>query len=293
MFATTESDPAVEVPLQTLSDTVEVGDRGGSANFELDAPTTGLNPGAYALVYQVVGAGSFATIYSRNLLNEGPIAPTTTDTPAVIKVLGPNLLFAAGVRRRLSAAVSVPNSATGFDTVAVYATATGAIDASSTLLGAVRKRLPVRSGQATAAVSVPITTASVPAGSYVLLARVTDAAGTATDATAGPVVTVGQPAANVGGTITKVTPSSRVGGPVAFTLTLTNFGNVAAVGPASLTVSLTGTDLAPTADVGLTAPILVRKLTWPLTIGPGRSANLRFQLRVPAAANGQNLYPLV
>ena len=284
VLAVNEADPTTLIPLQTLDGPVTDIGPGTSATFTVDTPTTGLTPGTYQLVYAVHNTTSIAaTIYSPNPFTVTAAAITPPAALPAVAELGRAAAPApavAGVRSRgLTATVGVPAGLAGTDTVAVYASETGAIDSASVLLGTVRKRVAVTRGASTAAVTVSVQTATAPAGTYVLLARVTPAAGPPTDAAAGPVLAVQPPVPQLRAAISDVVPAAtfRVEGPLALTLTLTNVGNVAAAGRATVTVVM--------ADPSLGAPqVPVRTLVRALTVRPGRPVRLRLGGRVPAGA---------
>ena len=284
--AVNEADPNTLIPLQSVSEAVTYAGPQTSAAFAVDAPTTGLAAGTYQMVYDVGVTSSVATIYSLAPFTVAAAAtpPSAAGLPTVAGLGGTAapVPVAAGVRSRgVTATVDVPTGLAGTDTVAVYASETGAIDAASVLLGTVRKRVAVKRGATTVTVTVPVQTAAAPAGTYVLMARVTGgpAGAPPTDAAVGPVLAVQPPASQLRATVADVVPTKafRVGSPLAFTLTLTNVGNVAATGRATVVVSLAG-NFAGAQDVP------VRTLAQALTVRPGRPVQLRVTGRVPAAA---------
>ena len=281
--AVNENDPSVLVPLQDLSGPIRFPGSDSSTAFALAAPTTGLAAGTYQLVYHAEATGVFTTIYSADTFTVAAATTPPADLPAVSRLVGAaaSAPVVAGQRTRgLSAAVAVPAAAAGVDTVAVYASETGAIDANSTLVGTVRKRVAVKRGVASATVTVPVQTASAAAGTYVLLARVTGAAGAVTDAAVGPVLAFQPPDVQLRASLDHVSTPFRVGSPLAFTLTLDAVGNVAVAGRTTIVVSLVGDASTPSS----TTSVPVRTVTRTLTVRPGKPLALRLAGRVPSAA---------
>ena len=282
--AVNEADPTIPISLQSqfLSEPVTYSGPGTSAAFTVDAPTTGLTPGVYQLVYDVGVLGNVATIYSLTPFTVAAATTPPAGLPAVAELgraATPAPVVAGERSRGLAATVSVPAGLAGTDTVAVYTSETGTINAASVLLGTVRKRATVQRGATTATVTVPVQTAAAPAGTYVLLARVTNAAGAATDAAVGPVLAVQPPDVQLRAALSDYVPNAtsvRVGAPLAFTLTLTDVGNVAVAGRATVVVSLAGTYGSPS--------VPVRTVRTAVTVRPGRPVRLRLINRVPAGA---------
>jgi hypothetical protein len=257
--------------------------------FSLDVENIDLSIGSYVLEYEVSGNGGFSNIYSTKTIVVSDAVGQAGTHIQVGKAKGLPSSLVSGTPVRGSAVVTVTNSDTapvqGTDTIALYASSTGTIDASSTLLGSVRRSLSLKAGKS-ASVAVPIRTFASAAGGYTVLARVTDAAGTTADATAGPVVDVLSPIAQVAGTIARVSPAAvTVGRTLSFTLTLTNSGNADSTGTASLAVALSADGVTPT--------IPVEGITKVLTLKPGKPVSLRLAIKVPVAAATLTLFPLV
>lgn len=277
--------------MQTLSTVFEsTAHRVTNVPFNLNITRPDLPSGSYVLAYSVVGDGTYSTIYSDRTIAVSDAATQASTSVQVSLVKGlPNSLV-SGTPVRGSADVTVTNGGTaavkGTDTIGVYATASGTIDASSTLLGSVRRPLSLRPSKS-ASVTVPMDTFPAAAVGYTVLARVTDAAGTTADATAGPVVSVANPYVQLAGTIDKVSPAAAMPGrSLSFTLTLTNAGDAGSTGAASLAVYLS-------AD-GTTPAVAVQTLVRPsLTIRPGHPVRLRLTVKVPATAATMNAFPLV
>jgi hypothetical protein len=263
--------------------------RQGDVTLSLNVPLSGFQAGSYVLSY-VIGGNGFANIYSeRTITISSPQAPSNLGV-SVGSLKGLPTPLVGGKVARGSAVVTITNdgdtSLSGRDTIDLYASNDGAIDASSTLLGSSRAAPLIRPGRH-ASVAVPIKSFATAGGSYVVLARVTNAAVDVPDATSGPIVTVADPSVQLAGTVTKVSPATLVPGrAMAFTLTLTNSGNIASTGQATLAVYLSADGTTHTTTVGA----LVRPS---LAIRPGKSVTLRLAFKMPTTAMAGTAYPLV
>jgi hypothetical protein len=259
------------------------------APFSVDVQDSGWASGTYVLEYLVYANGGFSDIFSRNtFVVSDPVVATGTGVQ-LGKTKGLPVAVVAGTAVRGSGVVTVTNDETaavkGTETVALYATTTGAIDTASTLLGSVRKSMSLKAGKS-GSVTVPIKAMAPTAGTYTVLARVTNAAGVTTDTTTGPAFAVSAPFIQLTGSISKVSHVTvNAGEALAFTLTLSNSGNTDSTGKASLAVALS-------AD-GVTSTIPVETLSKSYTVKPGKTVRLRLTIKVPAAAVGMTLFPRV
>jgi hypothetical protein len=257
--------------------------------FSVDVQDAGWTPGTYALEYDVSQGSYFSNIVSQNtFVVTAPVVATGTGVQ-LGKTKGLPVAVVAGTPVRGSSVVTVTNDETtatkGTETVALYATTTGAIDTSSTLLGSVRKSMSLKAGKS-GSVTVPIKTLAPTAGTYTVLARVTDAAGVTTDTTTGPAFAVSAPFIQLTGSISKLSRVTvNAGQSLAFTLALSNTGNMDSTGKASLAVALS-------AD-RVTSTIPVETLSKSYTVKPGKTVRLRLTIKVPAAAAGMSLFPRI
>ena len=225
-----------------------------------------------AEVFELQGVGSAAPPLASSL---SPSVSRST-VPATV-------LFGTKVRGTVT--VTLDNSGTapvrGTDRVDLYAVADGQV---ARLVGSAGRRGKL-AGHGLVEVVVPVKPVELPAGSYTLIAVVTDAAGGKSTATTGPAVTVNPVTVTLSARVSKV--SSKVAAitsdqAVSFTLTLTNSGDGPATGPATVTVKLA------TADGGTTViTTSVKGVPASPVIGTRRSksfrATLQVQLGVPAA----------
>jgi hypothetical protein len=210
------------------------------------------------------------------------LAPTVTKSslpPAVV----------AGLPTKGSVTVSLgnttPGTLNGTTRLALYATTTGTV-AGGTLIGSVSKRLKLKAGKSTTA-SVPVKPASLPAGTYTLLAEATDAPGTAIVSPTGPSLTVAAPVVTLTHTVGTVAPASLPPGrSIAFTLTLTNTGNIASAGLSTITVGLS-TD-------GATLAVPLSTVKRSLKIAPGgKPVAVKLKVKLPATLAAGPYQPFV
>ncbi len=217
------------------------------------APETGLvadGSGHYFGVTSGGGANGRGAVFSLTLAG-GSTTPTPTPTPtSTTTALTPTVASSTLATAVISGTkakpgkvvVTVTNSTTttesGTAKVALYATATGAVDAASTLLGFATKKLKLAAGKS-ATFAVAVKSLQLPAGTYTVLAQSTDPAGTVTTAAAGPTVTVAAPFVDLTAVVGAVTPTALTAGkPITVTVTLTNTGNTNVAGAGSVTLAL-------------------------------------------------------
>ena len=131
--------------------------------------------------------------------------------------------------------------------------------------------------------------ATVPAGTYHVIAKVTDASGDASVAASAGTVTVAPPTVSLSGKVAAVAPSAATPGKtLSFTLVLSNAGNVNSTGPATYAVYLSADGKTETV-----AATLKSKPSSSPTVRAGRSLSVRLTVTVPAVATATSLYPLV
>ena len=252
---------------------------GGGANsrgtvFEL-SPSSGSGTGTGTGTGTGSGTGS-GTTGSSSLT--ATVARSTVPTSVI-----------AGATTKGTVAVTVTNTTAailkGTAKVALYASTDGSIDSTSTLIATVSRPVKLKSSKA-ASIAVPVKKLSLPAGTYTLLAQVTDPSGNTSVAT-GSALTVAPATITLSGNIGAVTPSATTPGKsISFTLTLANSGNVNSTGAAQLAVYLS-TD-------GASLSIPVSTITKRLTIrAGGKPVAVRLKVKVPTTAAAMNLFPLV
>ena len=173
------------------------------------------------------------------------------------------------------------------EAVAVYATATGDIDAASVSAGDRSVRLSLRPGRS-ATVVVPVRRLSLPAGTYTLSARVTDPDGGTATAVTGPTVVVAAPFASLSAVVRSVAPLTvPPGRTLSFTLTIVNGGNVNSAGRATIEASLSADGRTPTVGLAtVVRPVTVR--------ANGPAVSLRLRVRIPSSVpDAATFYPFV
>ena len=216
--------------------------------------------------------------------------PTGTLTPTVVRSTVPDVVVehvkhAGKVTIKVTSTATTANTAK--DSVAVYATTTGAIDAASLVLSTITRKLTFKPGQAET-FTLPVQTQNLPIGTYTLLVQTTDSTGLKTTAATGPALTVQPPVVTLAATVGAVSPAKlKAGGKASVTVTLVNSGNVNST--ASLNVS-----------VGLSADGS-ETITVPITTGAHRlqvadtkrPAKLKVSFTLPATLTATAYYPVV
>ncbi|MDB5333853.1 MAG: hypothetical protein JWP03_5004 [Phycisphaerales bacterium] len=254
----------------------------GTATFS----TSTLPLGSDSIVATYSGNGAYAVSAS------GPLAQTITQPPTLLPTITKSKLPTAvvsGTALRGTVTINISNASgalvKGKATLAIYASTTGGIDGSSILLGQVPKSLKVSTAKALAE-TINIKAASLPAGSYMLFARVTDPTGNVNDSAAGQSLTVAAPFITLSETLSKNTlPTTGItaGGKArgSATLNITNGGNIPTPGTTTLTLFAT-TD----GEVDGSA-VQIASLGEKLRLKPGKSARVTLPLKtlpaLPAA----------
>jgi hypothetical protein len=191
-----------------------------------------------AEVFELLGVGSAAPLAS---------PPASPLNPSVARSTVPAaVLVGAKVRGAVTVTLDNSGSATvrGTDQVDLYAVAEGQVNR---LVGSAR-RVGKLAGHGSAEVTVPVKPVALAAGSYTLIAVVTDAAGDKSTAATGPTVTVSPITVTLSARVSKVSTkfvASTSEQVISFTLTVTNTGDGPTTGPATVALTLT------TADRGL------------------------------------------
>ncbi len=220
----------------------------------------------------------------------GTTTPTGTLTPAVVKSTVPATVVGT-IRHAGRVTVSVTSTAaavsTAKDTLTLYATTTGAVDSASLVLATISRKLTFKPGKAVL-FNLPVQTQNLPAGTYTLLARTTDATGLLTTAAAGPTLVVAPPVVTLAATVSAVRPASpKPGKKATVVVTLTNSGNVDSAAPLTVSLGLS-TDGTTTVTVPLTSAAHQTRVA-----ATHRPAKLVLSFTLPTALDIQTYYPVV
>jgi hypothetical protein len=301
--ATSDGDPIVDAAGDVFEVTDDVTTNGYGSLLELPAGGSALQvlmtfgtPAEYQQVggLTVDAAGDvFGTMPSgtATAVFELPAAVLPTSGSALVPTVARSTLPTAvvtGNAARGAVAVTLTNGSAatlkGTDTVTLYAVA-GAGASPGTPIAHVTRRLTLRAGKS-ATFSIPVRGLVLPAGTYSVVARVTDASGgTSTAATDLPLV-VSAPHISLSATVTGAPASVTPGETIGLTLTLTNAGNLPSTGRAALAVSLSADGSSPT----LPLASVTKRLKVPVG---GAAVTVRLKVRVPRTAATGTFYPLV
>ena len=270
-------------------------------------PETGLVPAGSGNFYGVTesgGANGRGAVFELNPSAASPTptptpTPTPSPTPTGTATLTPTVakstlatsVITGTKAKRGSVFVSLTDggtaNSTGTDTVALYATTTGAVDAASTLIGSVQRKLTVRAGHSVT-VAVPVASLQLTDGAYTVLAQVTDAAGTAAVSATGPAIAVAPATVTLDVAIGAVSPTALAAGkPLAVTVTVTNSGNTDALGPLTVTLGLS-------ADGGATLAVPFAPVKKGGTVkANGRAVAVHLKVKTPATVPPGTYLPVV
>jgi hypothetical protein len=169
-----------------------------------------------------------------------------------------------------------------------YVNTTDAIDGGQVLLSTLARTIGLRAKQRIGITRIIASLpASLPAGSYFLLAEVTDPSGLVSLTTTATTVGVAAPIVKLSASVGAVTPSLvTMRRPGFISITITNSGNIAASGLLDLTVS-------PSADGSAALPVVLASVKIRVSIGPERSRTIRIRVRVPELLNAGRYFPWV
>jgi hypothetical protein len=194
-----------------------------------------------------------------------PVATPTNASPLQPTIAAGTQPISVVDRERLHGrvTVAVTNAAstvvTGVDTVALYATTDGTIDATAERVGILKRRLHLSTGSQ-GDLSIPLTAAPAAVGAYTLVARVTDATGRTATSAVGPILTVAARTVSLSVGVINAPARVRRGGPLPLTLAATNDGNIPWSGWAAISIAVatefspSSTEFGPTVSQRLTVP---------------------------------------
>ena len=238
---------------------------GGVATFS----TAALPAGANAVTAAYGGDASYAASTSAaaaTVTVAAPAAGAAALTPSLSAVALPSALV-AGATKKLSVPIVIGDTGTGAVkgpvTVTLYASTDTTLDANDPVIATLHKTLAAKAGKSTkATLTLPGLPASLAAGTYHLLAQVTDPSGFAQTAATATTVTVAapfvSPAIAFAAATTAVVNGTKRG---SAQLSITNHGNVAIDGPVTVTLYETATGAVDTKSA--TLGTVSRKLNVP------------------------------
>lgn len=160
--------------------------------------------------------------------------------------------------------------------IQLYLSPDGLLSDATAVSAAITKKVSLKVSQSE---SVPVTIkslpTSLPAGTYQLVAAVTDSSGTST--ATGSSVTVAAPFVSLSGTVASVPGSVKPGKKVSVGISVANAGNIAASG--TLEIALSARPSGTTGSADLSLPTVGVKIK----IKPSRSGKERLSFVIPSA----------
>jgi len=257
-------------------------DETGQATFD----TASLSIGAHQITAEYFGDSNFSGSTTTFALTQ------TVKEPALVPVVAGTTLPAiliGGTAVHAKATVNLSNETgspiTGSAVITLFSSSNGIVNGSTPVLASLPlRKIKIQPG-ATLAVSVPIKVSSLPlpAGITTLLAQVSYNAGTISNATTGPSLTVDSPFTELSPVLTlQQLPAAVVSGTktrAVATVRLTNHGNVPSVGPVTIAISASTTQDVP--------GTLIVSIVKNLSIKPAASATVTVPLKaIPLLADG-------
>jgi hypothetical protein len=176
----------------------------------------------------------------------------------------------------------------GVFTINYYVNPVDRIDGGQRLLVSVRKKISIKAGKSAVVTDViKSLPSSLPEGRYYLLAEVVDPSGLMNLATTATAVTVAAAVVRLAATVGSVVPqtiSARRSGSIE--LTITNNGNVAAIGQLVIEVK-------PSADGSSALPIELGAYEHQTTIAAGNRKVIKLRVKVPTTLEAGDYLPVV
>jgi hypothetical protein len=255
----------------------------GAATFS----SSSLDAGSDSIVATYGGDAVYANSAS-SPLTEAIVAPAAI-VPSIAKSTLPASVV-AGQAINGSVTVDLTNQSAAIvkekSSVEIFASTTGAIDGSSTLLAQASHILVITTARPSAlALPIHIRAGELAAGTYMLFAREIDPSQTASDSSAGPALNAAAPFIALAETLVRSTlPSSaasnaKTAGTV--TLNLTNTGNITTTGVTTISLQATTSGVLDASAIQLTSATL------PLRIHASKSARATISLKqLPSIAAG-------
>jgi Bacterial Ig-like domain (group 3) len=288
------STPGGAVPTGTVSffqGSTDIGDIPLDGTGVAKFGTTSLPAGQNSIIAEYAGDNTYASS------NSAPLTETINDRPTGAANLVPTItgakLPSAGVvggKIKASVPVVVTNQGTaavkGKITINVFVSTSASLDSTATMLFTLTRNASISAGKSA---TFPVSITSIPKtlanGTYDVLVQVLDTAGFGNFTASAGAMQLSTPFISLSDSFTALNlPGSVTGGTkttAAATLELDNFGNVTAVGPATIEL-FTSTDLnLDSAD----AKITTMKVN--LNIGSDRLQRVRIPLKlIPNVASG-------
>jgi uncharacterized repeat protein (TIGR03803 family) len=207
----------------------------------------------------------------------GTVTPTSSLTGTLAgKVPATGI---AGQRVNLAQALAVTNGGTstlsGTTGFRLYLSTGTSLDANSIQLASTSRKARLRPhGRLSVPFRVTKLPASVPAGTYHLVAQITDSSGNTSDAASTGTITVAPPTIDLSGAFVGTSTPAK-NGRTTVTFTVTENGNVPATGPLTF-------DIGSSPDGLLSDATLLSTLTRRINIPAGKSARMTVALTLPA-----------
>jgi hypothetical protein len=219
--------------------------------------------------------------------------PTGTLVPTITKSTVPTSVIGT-VKHTGRVTVSVTSTATANstakDTITVYATTDGVIDANSLVLTTLSKKLTFKPGKPVMFNLPTIQTQNLPAGDYTMLAQTTDATGLLTVSAAGPSLVVVPPVVRFAATVGAVAPKkARAGKKASVVVTLANAGNVDSTAAVTFAVGLSA-DGTTAVAIPLAVASATRKVK---VVATGKPTKVTLTFTLPADLTATAYYPVV
>jgi hypothetical protein len=202
-------------------------------------------------------------------------------TPTVSGSLPSSVI--AGAKALITQIITLADNSSAYagSTTATLFLATGTTtDANSIALPAkVTKPVKLKTGAHTAIkLSLKSLPATVPSGVYHIIAQVTDSSGNVSESASAGTITVAPPQIDLGVAIGKFTTTAKHGKKFTETITVTNTGNAAAVGPLAIQVQT-----SPDADAANGSALAT--FTKQINLKPNKSLSIVLSLLAPSAGS--------
>ena len=241
-------------------------------------------PGAYALAVTSTNAAA-TTVPSLTIT-----APVSTALPVFIGVSLPTTGVIGGKIKSRVPVVITNSGATlkGTFSISLYAQSTSGTDGTQYLLTTIVKRTTLRTARSIKLIAqIKTVPATLPAGTYQIVAKLLDPIGAVNLTTTSSVITVAEPFVQLSVTTGAVSPANiLIKHSGSILVTLTNNGNWPTARPITLT-------LTPSSDGIASLPTVLTFLKSNVKIAPGKSKTYRLRFNPTGHLTTGTYYPFV
>ena len=256
----------------------------GTATFTTSALVRGVNNVSAGYAGDTHYLTATLQAVAVNLYTPSKFIPILLTTPALPAVIVEGQPIKAAIALLLT---NTGTTGKGVFTIKWFLNRSADLNGSQTLIATTPRRIALATGrQARVAQAIRSLPGTLVAGSYYLIAQMTDPDGNVNVVASPSTIALEAAFVSLAALVTQVTPVTITAGRSgSIVVTLTNRGNITATGPATLTIN---------ASVdGVTTPLALATLHLKMSIRAGKSKVMRVRLKVPAAIAAGTYLPML